>query len=396
MMRTSNGQKGPRLNVAIIGCGRIGEREAEAVVSIPELRLVAVSDIGPAFREKALRMGSKYECDAVHEWGHLVARSDVDIVVVATPNSFHRDISIEAMKNGKHVLVEKPLAVTVRDAEEMLLTARREGVKLMTNFNHRRHDHNLRAKQLLEQGLIGRPVLIRGRIGHGRFMVGPSPSGGGRFQCVNTWYMEDAQSGGGTLIDNGVHLLDLVSWFMADEFVEVQGMLTRNMDLCERQADGSVKLTKPNPCEDNAFGHLKTRDGRLASIHSSWVQWYGYLHIEIFGTHGAIVINNDQIQGQVTCQSFTRHGDPIATTTEVPALVKPDPSWRLQLEEFMSAIRDDREPSPNGEDGLRTLRIVHALYRSAALGTIEPIEAEEALSPPTQAAEEAVLALERA
>jgi predicted dehydrogenase len=393
MRRTNNGQSGPQLNVAIIGCGRIGEREAEAVVSIPALRLVAVADIGPAFRDKALRMGSKYECDAVHEWGHLVARPDVDIVVVATPNSFHRDISIEAMENGKHVLVEKPLAVTVLDAEEMLVTARREGVKLMTNFNHRRHDHNLRAKQLLEQGLIGRPVLVRGRIGHGRFMVGPSPAGGGRFQCVNTWYMEDAQSGGGTLIDNGVHLLDLVSWFMADEFVEAQGMVTRNMDLCERQADGSVKLTKPNPCEDNAFGHLKTRDGRLASIHSSWVQWYGYLHIEIFGTHGAIVINNDQIQGQVTCQSFTRHGDPIATTIEVPALLKPDPSWRLQLEEFMSAIRDDREPSPNGEDGLRVLRMVHALYRSAALGTIEPIDAEEA---PKQAREEAVLALERA
>lgn len=371
-MHSDNGRQHQKLHVAIIGCGRIGEREAEAVGAIPDLKLVAVSDIGPAFRDKAVRMGAKYECDVLHEWRHLIARSDVDIVVVATPNSFHRAISIEAMKNGKHVVVEKPLAATVEDAEEMVLTAKRQGVNLMTNFNHRRHDHNARAKDLIDQGVIGRPVFVRGRIGHGRFVLGPSPAGPGRFQCIDNWYLDGAEAGGGTFIDNGVHLLDLASWLMGDEFVEVQGTATYNLDVCAL-VDGKPVVKRASDCEDNGFGLFKTRDGRVASLHSSWTQWQGYLHVEVFGTNGSIVIDNDQIQGHLTYQSFRSPGDPRGLTTEVPALLKPDPSWRLQLEEMVAAIREDREVRPNGYDGLQALRLVHALYRSAASRTAEDV-----------------------
>ena len=369
-----DGNQGRPLNVAIIGCGRVGEREASAVVAIPDLRLVAVSDIGPAFRHKALQMGETYECDVVHEWYHLVTRDDVDIVVVATPNSFHKDISIEAILHGKHVVCEKPLATTLEDAEQILLTAQTQGVKLMTNFNHRLHDHNYRAKQLVQQGLIGRPVFIRGRIGHGRFITGPSPTDSGRFQCQDTWYMDVTQSGGGTFIDNGVHLLDLARWFMNDEFVEVQGYVTRNLDVCDHQPNGSRTLSRPIECEDNGFGLFKTADGRIASLHSSWVQWQGYLYLEIFGTRGSIVIDNDQIQGHVSYHVFAHHGAPLAQTIEVPALLKPDPSWQRQLQEFVAALREGREPSSNGYDGLQALRMVHALYTSAASQKAEPIE----------------------
>jgi predicted dehydrogenase len=358
------------LNVALIGCGRVGEREASAVVALPDLRLVAVSDIGPAFRDKALQLGNRYECDALHDWRHLVSRDDVDIVIVSTPNSFHKEISIEAMKHGKHVLCEKPLATTPEDAEQMVLTAETQRVKLMTNFNHRRHDHNYRAKQLLDEGLIGRLVFLRGRIGHGRFVIGPSPAGPGRFQCQDGWHMDIRQSGGGALTDNGVHLLDLFRWFMGVEFTEVHGSVTRNLDLCDRQTG----VTRQSECEENGFGLLRTADGRVATVHSSWVQWQGYLYLEIFGTNGCMVINNDQIQGQLSYCAFSRYGDPIATTTEQPALVKPDPSWKLQLQELAAAIREDREPSPNGYDGLQAVRMVQALYRSAASGKTESIE----------------------
>jgi predicted dehydrogenase len=366
--------EGRSFNVAIIGCGRVGEREASAVISTTGLSLVAVSDIGPAFRHKALHMAETYECDVVHDWRHLVTRRDVDIVVVSTPNSFHKDISIEAMLNGKHVICEKPLATTWDDAAEMLLTAQAQGVKLMTNFNHRLHDHNLRAKEIVDQGLIGRPVFIRGRIGHGRFIVGPSPAGPGRFQCQETWYMDVKQAGGGTVIDNGVHLLDLARWFMGDEFIEVQGTVTRNLDLCVSQHHGSRAFTRQVECEENGFGLFKTADGRIAALHSSWVQWHGYLYLEIFGTRGSVVIDNDQIQGHVSYHVFDHHGAPLRQTVEVPGLLKPDPSWKRQLQELVAALRENREPSPNGYDGLQVLRMVHALYASAVSSKAEPIE----------------------
>jgi len=363
-----------RLNVAIIGCGQVGEREASAVVSTPGLKLIGVSDIGPAFRDKALQMGNKYECDAVHEWHHLVTRDDIDIAIISTPTNFHKDISIEAMRHGKHVICEKPLAATPEDAEQMLLTARAQGVKLMTNFNHRRHDHNQRAKKILDEGLIGRPLFVRGRIGHGRFIVGPSPIGPGRLQCVDSWYTDTMQSGGGTLTDNGVHLLDLARWFLGDEFIEAQGYATHSLDICEKRPDGSLAFGRHCEAEDNGFGLFKTEDGRVATLHSSWVQWQGYLYLEIFGTNGFIVVNNDQIQGSVSYHPFSRHGEPIANTIEVPALLRPDPSWKLQLQEFLSAIREEREPSPNGYDGLQAVRMVHSVYKSAASGKAVPIK----------------------
>jgi predicted dehydrogenase len=366
--------EGREFNVAIIGCGRVGEREASAVISTPGLRLVAVSDIGPAFRHKALHMADTYECDVVHDWQHLVTRPDVDIVVVSTPNSFHKDISIQAMLHGKHVLCEKPLATTVGDAAHMLLTAQSQGVKLMTNFNHRAHDHNLRAKQIVDQGLIGRPIFIRGRIGHGHFVVGPSPAGPGRFQCQDTWYMDSRQAGGGTVIDNGVHLFDLARWLMGDEFIEVQGSVTRNLDLCATQHDGSRMPSRQVECEDNGFGLFKTADGRVAALHSSWVQWHGYLYVEIFGTLGSVIVDNDQIQGRVSLHSFDHHGAPLRQTIEVPELSKPDPSWKRQLQELVTALKEDREPAANGYDGLQAARMVHALYKSAASKNAEPVE----------------------
>jgi predicted dehydrogenase len=373
-MKHLHGNQSQQLNLAIIGCGQVGEREALAVTSIPELRLTAVSDVGPGFREKALRIGEKYGCDAVQDWHHLVTRHDLDIIIISTPHNFHRDMVIEALKNGKHVICEKPLATTPEDAEEMLLTAQAMGMRLMANFNHRRHDHNQRAKEIVDRGLIGRPVFIRGRIGHGRFIVGPSPSDPGRFQCQDTWHVDSKYSGGGTLIDNGVHLLDLARWFMDDEFVEAQGYVTHNLDIYERQSDGSRVFKRQSECEDNAFGLFKTKDGRVAAIHSSWLQWQGYLSLEIFGTNGSVIINNDQIQGQVSYHLFDHHGDPIANTIEIPGLLRPDPSWQRQLQEFTVALQENRDPSPNGYDGLQAVRMVHAVYSSGASGSAALIE----------------------
>jgi predicted dehydrogenase len=285
-------------------------------------------------------------------------------------------MAVEAMKHGKHVVCEKPLATTSEDAAEIVATARVTGTRLMTNFNHRAHDHMRRARQILDQGRIGRPLLFRGRIGHGRFVVGPSPESPDRFRAKGLWNLDAAQSGGGTLIDNGVHLLDLARWLMGTEFVEAQGVLTRNLDVCDEAPDGTASVSRRGECEDNAFGLLRTADGRVASVHSSWTQWLGYLYLEIVGTNGILVVDNDRIQGQVSCHVSERHGDPIASTIEMPALAKPDPSWRRQLEELLAAVREEREPVPSGADGLRAAEMVDALYRSAASGKVEPIPAD--------------------
>ena len=188
--------------------------------------------------------------------------------------------------------------------------------------------------------------------------------------------MDSSLTGGGTLIDNGVHLLDLVRWLTGEEFIEAQGSVTYNLDISATQSDGTRVFKKPSQCEDNAFGVFKSKSGCTAILHSSWVQWQGYLYLEIFGTNGLLVVNNDQTQGQVSYNVFSRHGDPPKNITEVPACLRPDPSWKLQLQEFAAAIREDREPSPNGYDGLQSLRLVDAVYMSAKTGQAVSIKTE--------------------
>ena len=171
-----------------------------------------------------------------------------------------------------------------------------------------------------------------------------------------------------------MHLFDLARWLMGDEFVEAKGYVTCNLDVAEKGPDGRRTVRGPSECEDNGFGLFRTADGRIASLHSSWVQWEGYLYVEVFGTRGSLVIDNDQMQGTVSYHVFGRHGDPIATTKESPALLKPDPSWKLQLQELVAAIRQGREPNPDGHDGLQAVRMVQAVYRASASGRAELID----------------------
>ena len=119
----------------------------------------------------------------------------------------------------------------------------------------------------------------------------------GRLLCEDTWNTDLAIAGGGALIDNGVHLFDLARWFLDDEFVDAQGWVTQEPRRVRARAGRHPRRQGPSECEDNGFGLFRTADGRVASIHASWLQWQGYLYVEIFGTHGSIVIDNDQIQG---------------------------------------------------------------------------------------------------
>jgi predicted dehydrogenase len=247
------------------------------------------------------------------------------------------------MKRGKHVLCEKPLARTVEEGQQMVQVAREAGVRLKCGFNLRHHPAIRQAHQWCEDGNIGVIDWMRCRYGIG-----------GRPGYDQEWRAQAGVSGGGQLMDQGIHALDLFRWFAGD-FVEVFGFLaTRFWDVA--------------PLEDNAFALLRTARGQVASLHASWTQWKPLFSLEVFGHNGYITVEG--LGGAYGTERATLGQRDFAAPfgEDVIEFRGEDRSWEGEWQEFVSAIREGREPSANGDDGLAAIELAQGIYESAQSG----------------------------
>lgn len=320
------------MRVAVIGCGGIGVRRGTAIENVEGASVTIGVDV---VEDLAKRFGERFGCESSTDWESAVTRDDVDMVVVATANNAHAPVSVRAMAAGKHVICEKPLARNPAECEAMVSAAQRHGVLLKTGFNHRYSHQTWKAHELIQDGAIGNIIFARGRTGHGKGE-----------ELSRRWFGNFDLSGGGTFLDNGVHLLDLSRWFMGD-FVEAKGNI-------------HTHLPALGKCEDNGFGIYKTADGRICQLQSSWTQWKGYLFLEIFGDQGEILINYDD----QTCTLIRRGAE--ATVWQYAGV--PDRSWEREIEEMQAAIREGRQPLANGYDGWQAVRMAYAVYESHETG----------------------------
>jgi predicted dehydrogenase len=321
--------------VAIVGCGRVGRKRALALGSA---RLVAAADKDEA-RARALAERTS-GCAADADWERTVARSDVDLVIVATSHDALAAVARGAVAHGKHVLVEKPAARSVAELDSVITAARASGVTVAVGFNHRFHPALREARALYEQGAIGPLISVRARYGHG-----------GRAGYEREWRADRAIAGGGELIDQGLHLIDLARWF-AGEFREVSGRL--------------ATLYWPIAVEDNAFLLLATASGQVASLHASWTEWKNLFCFEVFGRTGKLQV--DGLGGSYGVERLTVHrmgpelGPPDTNVREFPG---DDTSWRDEIEDLRAGIAEGRPPACGLEDARAALAIAETVYRQA-------------------------------
>jgi predicted dehydrogenase len=321
-----------RPGVAIVGCGLIGRKRA---ATLGPARLVACADVEPA-RASALA-ATVPGAAAFDRWEDAVAHPDVDLVVVATTNDALAPVATAAVDAGKHVLVEKPAARTVAEIDPLIAAARRHDRRVRVGFNHRYHPALIQAKALVDVGALGALMFVRGRYGHG-----------GRVGYEREWRADPARSGGGELIDQGVHLIDLAGWFLGP-FTEVQGT--------------AATLFWDMPVDDNAFMTLKTGAGRIAFLHVSCSEWKNLFSLEIYGRDGKIAI--DGLGGSYGLERLAHYrmlpemGPPETTIYEYP---RGDASWAIEFAEFLEDIRLDREPAAGLEAARAALVVVQQVY----------------------------------
>jgi predicted dehydrogenase len=322
-------------SVGIIGCGLIGQKRAKALGSGG--KLVACADIDVSRAENLARTSAGR---VFRDWRELVWSPEVEIVIVATLHDSLAEITRTAAEAGKHVLVEKPAARNAAELEPVILAAAKNGVKVHVGFNHRYHRSLRKAKEIVDSGALGELMFVRARYGHG-----------GRIGYDKEWRANPALSGGGELIDQGPHLIDLSRWFLG-EFPEVQGFAhTYYWDM---------------HVDDNGFLLLKTAKKQAAFLHASCTEWKNLFSMEIYGKLGKLDLSG--LGGSYGVEKITWYqmlpemGPPDTTSWEYPM---GDDSWAVEMAEFFEDIRLDREPAVGLRDAQAALKIVESVYRES-------------------------------
>lgn len=325
---------GEPLNIALVGCGVVGERRAQNLASA---RLVHCIDSDPT---RAARLAAASPgCLAGTHWQAALDRADVDAVVIATTHDSLAEIARAAIIAGRHVLVEKPAARAHEELLDLPQLAARHDVRVRVGFNLRYHRALQQARRLVDSGALGELLFVRARYGHG-----------GRRGYENEWRAQPRRSGGGELLDQGVHLIDLARWFLG-EFATVDGYAHTyywNM-----------------PVEDNGFLLLRTASNQVAFMHASCTEWKNLFSWELCGRLGKLQI--DGLGGSYGVEKLCWYrllpemGPPATTSWEYPMA---DNSWSLEMMEFIDDIRCGRAPAAGLDDAIAALRIVERIYAS--------------------------------
>lgn len=324
------------LKVGIIGCGLIGQKRANS--------LTGVELIGCADRDafKAAQFATQYHIQCYQDWRDMLEDPNIDIVIIATPHQVLAEITLAAIYANKHVLVEKPAARAAEELMPLLAAIEVSSVCVRVGFNHRYHRAFQKAKQLLDDDAIGELMFVRARYGHG-----------GRIGYEKEWRADPAISGGGELIDQGVHLIDLARWFLGD-FVSVSGF--------------SHTYFWDMPVEDNGFMLLKTAKQHVAFLHASCTEWKNIFCMEIYGKKGKLVV--DGLGGSYGVEKLTYYkmlpemGPPETIIWEYPMV---DNSWEMEFNAFLQDIQLKRPSEPSIRDAYEALKVVQAIYTGSAI-----------------------------
>jgi len=323
------------MNYAIIGCGLIGKKRLAGMPAGMQLAVACDTNLSRA--EELVKQAGRGL--AVADFQTAVADPQVQVIFISTLNSTLAPIALAAVRHGKHVLVEKPAAVCVAELDRLEDAARQSGALVRVGYNHRFHPAALKAVELFRGGALGPMMFVRGRYGQG-----------GRVGYEKEWRADPKLSGGGELIDQGVHLIDLAGIFLG-EFTTVEGHAATyfwNM-----------------PVDDNAFLSLRNAAGNTAWLQVSCSEWKNLFSLEIYGR--AAKLHWEGLGGSYGIERLTYYkmlpqmGPPETTIWEFP---RGDESWKIEMSEFFEDIKLNRTPVPGLKEAKAALSVVERIYQS--------------------------------
>ena len=324
------------MNYAIIGCGLIGKKRLAGLPAGSKLAVACDTNLSRA--EELVKLAGTGR--AVADFKLAVADPQVDAVIVAVINSALAEVSAAAIRAGKHVIVEKPAGISVQQIDELIALEKNHGVCVRVGFNHRYHPAFQKAREIFASGVMGELMFVRARYGHG-----------GRVGYDKEWRADPKLSGGGELIDQGIHLIDLAGWFLG-EFKKVDGHATTYF----------WKM----PVDDNAFLSLQTAKGQTAWLHVSCTEWKNLFSFEIYGRHAKLHIEglggSYGVEKLYHYQMKPEMGIPDTKVYEFPGA---DESWKIEMTKFEEDVQMQRTPDAGLAEARAALQIVETIYEKS-------------------------------
>lgn len=342
-----------KLRVGIIGAGEIATNQAKQMRNCEKAVVAMVMDVNVAL---AKDLGEKQDIPYTTKLEEVLESDQVDAVYIATPHHLHAAIAIQAAQAGKHVMVEKPISTNLEDADKMIAACKDAGVKLSVCFINRYRPAWLKAKELLEAGLLGKV------IGTTIFSLVDKPEhywhGGYSGRSKSDWRVTREQSGGGMLIMNAVHTIDQMLWLTGLEVKTVYSMY--DTFLTSVQVEDYIVVV--NRYTNGAIGQI------FASSVPRGNTFQGDLQpSRVYGSDGQLALTEPLRAYTLKDNDLVEKGKWQEVASEAPTDVR-----RVYADDFADAVFSDREPFITGEEGRKTLEMIVAAYRSGETG--KPVE----------------------
>lgn len=328
--------------VGLIGGGNISETHARGARAIPGVEIAAVYGTNS---EKVHRLCGEHGGSPFTDFAAFLAHRPMDVVIIGSPSGLHATQGIAAAKHGLHVLTEKPIDISTSRADELIEAAKQSGVKLGVIFQDRMKPHIRQLKDWIDRGLLGKPLLVDARV---KWYRPPE------YYANSRWRGTLALDGGGALINQGIHTIDLLLWLLGD-VSRVQACVATRLHAVES--------------EDTATALLEFASGAIGVFHATTAAYPGYpRRVEISGTQGTVILEHDRIIA-VDLRDAPAEGARFAERDEnqsgSSAVVSDFRGHQAVIEDFLGAVQKNTTPACDGREGRRSLALAEAIYRAA-------------------------------
>jgi len=331
------------MKIGIVGGGNISDTHARAAAAIPGVEIVAC--VG-ANRERTTRLAAPYGARVYDDYDQFLGHRPMDMVAIGSPSGLHAEQGIAAAKRGLHVLSEKPLDITTKRADDLIAACERAAVKLGVFFQDRLRPAVIEIKRMIDSGELGTPVMIAGRV---RWYRPPEYYSGSKWR--GTWALD----GGGALMNQAIHTVDLVQWMFGP--------------VARVSASVATRIHKIE-VEDTAAAVIEFASGAIGTIEATTSLYPGYpRRLEVTGSRGTLVLEDDKLV-RVDMQSSASAPAAAAPAAAPPEnasspVVSDASAHQRVIEDFIRAIQNNTIPSCDGREGRRSVQLVEAIYAAA-------------------------------
>lgn len=332
------------LNFGLVGCGRVSGRHADSISEISKAKLVAVCDI---VEERAMAYESKYDATPYIDYSKMLQNDSVDVVCICTPSGLHAEMGIKAAQAGKHIIVEKPMALNVEDADKLIKAAESARVKLCIVLQNRYNKPIQDLYQLIQQDFIGKVLLGNATVRWFR----PQE------YYEDGWHGTWAQDGG-ALMNQCIHHIDVLQWLFNSDVTEVFAF--------------TATLAHDIETEDVGVAVMRFANGGIGNVEGSTIIFPKNIEgsVSIFGEKGSLKVGGTALNRKVLWKvegSLDQEATILAEAQQDPPSVY-GYSHRLVIEDMIQAVLEDRRPKTDGYEGRKSVELVCAMYESAQLG----------------------------